>query len=217
MMQPDRLPLSPMTRRSLALLARTGLLGLGAAAALSLAGCAVQMPFQAPAEKAGKTTVYQNERFQADETFSRLFDGSVEDTCEAARRALLSQGYVISPTPANAVPASSNNSAVTGRKHFQPDGDVHVEISFNVVCAPDGRQDQVTTAFVSAQQDRYSLKKSSNSTSIGVSALGSISVPMSSTDESLVKVASETIPAGAFYDRFFSLMQRMLGERVADK
>jgi len=182
-------------------LARPSFVVAGLAASL-LSGCGL---FGGAAKP---SAVYQSERFQSDETFSRLFDGNVDDTCEAAHRALLSQGYVITQAP----PGSVN-----GRKRFQPDGDVHVEISFNVVCVPDGRQDQITTAYVSAQQDRYTLKKSSNSTSIGVSALGSISVPLSSTDDSLVKVASETIPAGTFYDRFFALMQRLLGERAADR
>jgi hypothetical protein len=179
-----------------------------AACACLLAGCAINAPFSVQDATPPKSQVYLNERFHADETFSRLFDGAVDDTCEAARRALLSQGYLINDTP---------KGRVTGRKHFQPEGDVHVEISFNVVCVPDGQGDTLTTAFVSAQQDRYSLKKTPNSSSIGVSAIGSISLPLSSSDDSLVKVASETIPAGAFYDRFFALMQRQLGERAADK
>lgn len=152
--------------------------------------------------------VYKNERFQSDETFSRLFDGNVDDTCEAARRALLSQGYVI---------AKAQKGVLGGTKHFQPDGEVHVEITFNIVCVPDGRADAIATAYVSAQQDRYAVKRSTNPTSIGVSAIGSISVPLSSSEDSLVKVASETIPAGEFYDRFFALMAKMLREQTGDK
>jgi hypothetical protein len=30
-------------------------------------------------------------------------------------------------------------------------------------------------------------------------------------------VASETIPAGEFYDRFFALMQRLVKEQAAEK
>ncbi|MBT9490945.1 MAG: DUF2242 domain-containing protein [Paucibacter sp.] len=179
-----------------------------AACACLLAGCGIGAPFTGKDAKPPKSQVYLNENFHADETFSRLFDGRVDETCEAARRALLSQGYLITDTP---------KGRVTGRKQFQPEGEVHVEISFNVVCVPDGQGDLLTTAFVSAQQDRYSLKKSPNATSIGVSAIGSISLPLSSSDDSLVKVASETIPAGAFYDRFFALMQRQLGDRAADR
>lgn len=166
--------------------------------ALGLSGCGVL-----PAKSGPK--VYQGERFAAEETFSRLFDANVDDTCEAARRALLSQGYVVSKADAGLVRAS---------KHFQPNGDGHVEIAFNVVCVGDGAKQQVATAYVSAQQDRYALKKNPQAASLGVSALGSISVPLSSTEDSLVKVASETIPAGEFYDRFFTLMQRKLRENT---
>ena len=152
--------------------------------------------------------VYKTERFQSDETFSRLFDGNVDDTCEAARRALLSQGYVI---------AKAQKGVLNGTKHFQPDGEVHVEITFNIVCVADGKAESIATAYVSAQQDRYAVKRSTNPTSIGVSAIGSISVPLSSSEDSLVKVASETIPAGEFYDRFFTLMGKMLREQAGDK
>jgi hypothetical protein len=170
-----------------------------------MAGCGL---FSSNGGAAKPSGVYQNERFQSDETFSRLFDGGVDDTCEAARRALLSQGYVIN---------QAQSGLISGSKRFQPEGEIHVEISFTVVCVPDGKGGEVTTAYVSALQDRYAVKRSPNSTSIGVSAIGSISVPLSSTQESLVKVASETIPAGQFYDRFFALMQHMLREQRADK
>jgi len=169
-----------------------------------LAGCN-SMPPSSAEKAAGK--VYQRESFAAEETFSRLFDADVDATCEAARRALLSQGYVIS---------KAESGVVRGSKHFQPGGEMHVEIAFNVVCVGDGPKQQIATAYVSAQQDRYALKKSTQGASLGVSALGSISVPLSSSEDSLVKVASETIPAGEFYDRFFTLMQRMLRENTTE-
>ncbi len=168
-----------------------------------LAGCG---GLPKAADKSKK--VYQGESFAAEETFSRLFDAGVDDTCEAARRALLSQGYVIS---------KAASGMVQGAKRFQPEGEVHVEIGFNVVCVGDGPKQQVATAYVSAQQDRYVLKKNAQAASLGVSALGSISVPLSSTEDSLVKVASETIPAGEFYDRFFVLMSGMLRENTSEK
>jgi hypothetical protein len=148
-------------------------------------------------------SVYQQERFQADESFSRLFDANVKDTCEAARRALLSQGYIVN---------AARSDAITGSKRFQPDGEVHIEISVHVVCVPEGAEGAIATAYVSAQQDRYVLKKVPNNSSLGVGMLGSISVPLSSSEDSLVKAASETIPAGAFYDRYFALMQRLLSD-----
>ncbi|MBK7613563.1 MAG: DUF2242 domain-containing protein [Vitreoscilla sp.] len=174
-------------------------LTVAALACLTLAGC-----FATPAKK---VTVYQNESFESDETFSRLFDASPAAACEAARRALLGQGYLMSKVTVDAISAT---------KSFQPEGDVHVQIVFNVVCVPEGKAAKVATAYVNAIQDRYALKKTSNSASLGVSALGSVSIPLSSNDDSLVKVASETIPAGQFYDRFFTLMQRNLDEQVKE-
>ena len=39
---------------------------------------------------------------------------------------------------------------------------------------------------------------------------GSLSLPIGSSDDSMVKVASETIPAGIFYQRFFALVENYL-------
>jgi hypothetical protein len=153
-----------------------------------------------------KPSVYQQESFDSD-TYSRSFLATVPETCEAARRALLSQGYVIDRAAA---------AEVNGRKNFQPQGEVHVVLEFHVVCAPSSRSGSSAIAFVSALQDRYTLRKSNNSASVGVSAIGSLSLPVSSSDDSLVKVASETIPAGSFYDRFFTLMDRFLTQRAEE-
>lgn len=172
-----------------------GVVAALAAAALA-AGCGTP-----PA----KLTVYQNEGFEADETYSRLFDAPVARTCEAARRALLSQGYVLSVVKPD---------TINGSKRFQPQGDVHVQIEFHVVCAPDGPGARLATAYVNALQDRYTLKKNPNSASVGLAAIGSVSIPLAASDDSLVKVASETIPAGPFYDRFFALMHHYLREQA---
>jgi hypothetical protein len=164
--------------------------GLAALSAATLSGCS-----------STKQSVYQNEEFASVNTYSHTFAGSAAATCEAARRALLSQGYVIGEAKA---------SLVEGRKKFQPESDVHVQIEFHVVCAPDSQGSNSTTAFANAVRDRYSLKKSSNSASLGVGVLGSVSLPFGSSDDSLVKVASETIPTTQFYDRFFELVESYL-------
>ncbi|HEY9064299.1 MAG TPA: DUF2242 domain-containing protein [Burkholderiaceae bacterium] len=144
---------------------------------------------------------FQREEFQLNETFSRTFDANEAQTCEAARRALLSQGYVV--TIANA-------DLVNARKSFQPAPENHVEIEFRVVCTAQRKGSRPTLAFVSALQDRYALKKGSNSASVGVGVIGSVSLPFSSTDDSLVKVASETVTSANFYDRFFKLIGNYL-------
>lgn len=157
---------------------------------LAAAGCSSKKP-----------TVYEHENFDDAGTFSRSYPVSDAATCEAARRALLSQGYIIT---------SSDPKVISGHKSFQQTGETHMEISFNVVCAPDGSADKRTTMFANALQDRYALKKVNNSASLGVGVLGSVSMPIGSTDDSMVKVASETVASPKFYDRFFALVENFL-------
>ena len=72
----------------------------------------------------------------------------------------------------------------------------------------------VALVFVNAVQDRYALRKSNTSASVGVSALGSLSLPIGSSDDSLVKVASATLQDPNFYKRFFSVLERFLPEDI---
>jgi hypothetical protein len=145
--------------------------------------------------------VYSQEKFDAVSRHARSFGVSAAQTCEAARRALLSQGYLVQ---------RSNAELVDGRKSFQPSVDSHVEIEFHVVCASEGADR--STVFVNALQDRYALKKTSNSASLGVGPVGSVSLPFGTSSDSLVKIASETIPSGDFYDRFFALIEHQLAQ-----
>lgn len=148
-----------------------------------------------------KSHSQQHEEFGASGVFTRSFPGTEQSACEAARRALLSQGYVISDW---------KPSILKGRRKYQHDAEVHAEIEFNVVCVANSQGSNSTTIFANAVRDRYSLKKSNTSASIGVSAIGSVSLPFGSTDDALVKVASETIPTGQFYNQFFDLVERYL-------
>ncbi len=122
-------------------------------------------------------------------------------SCEAARRALLSQGYIITSSDAN---------QVAGNKSFQQNAENHLQISFNITCVPDSNDEQRSTIFANALQDRYALKKSNTSASVGVGVLGSLSMPIGSTDDSMVKVASETVSSPQFYDRYFALVENYL-------
>jgi hypothetical protein len=49
---------------------------------------------------------------------------------------------------------------------------------------------------------------------VGVGVLGSVSMPIGSTDDSMVKVASETVSSPKFYDRFFTLVEIFLPPEV---
>ncbi|WP_458128041.1 DUF2242 domain-containing protein [Pseudomonas sp. Z2-11] len=148
-----------------------------------------------------KAAIYEHENFDDSGTFSRTYPVTDVATCEAGRRALLSQGYIIT---------SSDPKLVSGHKSFQQTGDTHMEISFNLVCAEDGGPGHRATIFANALQDRYALKKTNNSASLGVGVLGSVSMPIGSSDDSMVKVASETVSAAKFYERFFALVEVFL-------
>lgn len=152
-----------------------------------------------------KTAIYERESFNDSGTFSRNYPVTDVASCEAARRALLSQGYIIT---------SKDPKMISGHKSFQQTGESHLEISFNVVCADDGRSAHHATMFANALLDRYALKKTNNSASLGVGVLGSVSMPIGSSDDSMVKVASETVSSPDFYDRYFSLVEVFLPKEV---
>ena len=155
-----------------------------------------------------KTAIYEHENFDDSGTFSRNYPVTDKTACESARRALLSQGYIIT---------SNDPKMISGHKSFQQTGESHLEISFNIVCADDGGSEHHATMFANALQDRYALKKVNNSASLGVGVLGSVSMPIGSTDDSMVKVASETVSSAQFYDRFFGLVEVFLPKLKEEK
>ena len=158
---------------------------------LVLAGCATHLK-----------PITQQEEFDSTGKYSRMFDASPADTCEAARRALLSQGYVIS---------HAAKELVQGQKNFQPENEIHVQMDIRVVCASESRDGKLSLGFVTALQDRYALKKSNTSASLGVGGVGSVSLPFNTGGgESLVKVGSQTIADNDFYESFFDLVKRYL-------
>jgi hypothetical protein len=133
--------------------------------------------------------------------YARNFNSSTTDSCEAARRALLSQGYLTT---------MARPDTVDGTKNFQPTGDSHVVVEFHVVCTPGEEAADTSIVYVNAVQNGFALKKSDTSASVGLSVLGSLSLPIRSNSDAMVKISSETIPSGKFYDRFFGLVDHYL-------
>lgn len=156
----------------------TGLLALG-----FLAGCG------APDE------VYKRETFELDSPYQFFTTVSVELACESARRALLGQGYIID---------SADAGSVKGKKAFLASMDESAVLEMNVVCIPRG---EGATIFANAVQALYSVKKSAQSASVGVPVLGSISVPLAGSKDSLVKVGDATVSDKEFYQRFFAVVE----------
>ncbi|HKT99205.1 MAG TPA: DUF2242 domain-containing protein [Paraburkholderia sp.] len=132
--------------------------------------------------------------------FSRGFNYASTDACEASRRALLSQGYMTT---------MSHNDTVDATKNFQPTIDQHIVVEVHVVCTP-ADATNTSMVYVNAVQNGYALKKSATSASVGLSILGSVSLPIHSNSDEMVKVSSQTIQSDAFYKRFFDLVGRYL-------
>ena len=184
----------PLSTRLLAHRAAAAPCALGLALCFALSGCG--------SSKERKLSSYAPESFASNDMHSRNYPASESRTCEAARRALLSQGYQVK---------DATSQEVSGVKSFQPENDVHMEVTLRVVCVKDARPSEAgSTAFVTALQDRFALKKVSNSAGVGVGVLGSISLPYSSSEDSMVKVASQTVTDERFYERFYALVERYL-------
>ena len=132
--------------------------------------------------------------------FSHGFNYASTDACEASRRALLSQGYMTTMT---------RNDTVDATKNFQPTVDQHIVVEVHVVCTP-ADATNTSMVYVNAVQNGYTLKKSATSASVGLSILGSVSLPIHSNSDEMVKVSSQTIQSDAFYKRFFDLVGRYL-------
>jgi len=84
----------------------------------------------------------------------------------------------------------------------------------NIVCLPETTG---STVFAPGRLSTYALKKSSSSASVGVSALGSISLPIGQSADSLVKISEETIDDKDFYRRFFAAVSNIQSEMQAGK
>ena len=173
--------------------------GLAVAAPLVLTACSgLGSSQQAP------LVDYQPESFGAS-SFSRHYAARPARLCEAARRALLSQGYMLTAAAAD---------QVTARKYFQPDAEHHVQLEFRVVCAPDASDSAASVAFASGLKDQYMMRKAKDSASLGVGGIGSLSLPIEGGMDALVKVSSETVVDRKLYERLFDLVGAHLSEAV---
>ncbi len=149
--------------------------------------------------------VYPDESFSYDSLFKLRTDGEVGMACESARRSLLGEGYLI---------ASATSEGVIGRKAYKSEGKENTFIEMNIVCLPEANG---STVFATGVLSTYALKMSSSSASVGLSALGSISLPIGQSADSLVKVSEETIDDKDFYRRFFAAVDTILSDLKAGK
>ena len=145
-----------------------------------------------------KDDSYKLEHFTPDSPFEQSFEISPGPACEAGRRALLSQGYLIDETKPDLVRA---------RKFFQPNRETQIQLTFSLSCLAEG---EGSVVFANVRQLREELKANAASTGLSVTGIGSLSLPFGGNNESLVKVGEETVTDAEFYGRFFALMQSFI-------
>lgn len=147
----------------------------------------------------GTSSVYKEETFSKETPYLKNFPKSASQACEAARFALLSQGYRIE---------FGDDLNLRAKKDFQPDDDINATIDFDVTCKATGSG---STVFVNAVETTYELKKTSGAASLSVSG-GGIALPWGKSTDALVKVAGKTIEDEKFYKRFFDLLATFLAK-----
>ncbi len=147
----------------------------------------------------GTKPIYRQESFDPKAPYQYRIPIAPNLACDAAKYALLSQGYAAEVVTAN---------QLKGNKSFQPDSDRHVIIDFSVHCVATRMG---TMLYANAIESRYDLKKSSQSAGINIASVGGITVPWGTSSESLVKVAGHTIDDPQYYKRFYDLVDQHLG------
>ena len=147
----------------------------------------------------GPRTYAGKEDFRADARHRRDFAATAVPICEAARRVLLGDGYIVEGS------AAQN---LAGAKEFQIEEHRHAILRLYVTC------DQRTggsTLFVTATEEHFDVKTSRQSTSIGVPLVSPISISSKSEVDNQVKIRGETVTDRAFYERFYRAVQQELG------
>lgn len=139
----------------------------------------------------GPRSYADKEAFRADTRYSRDFTVAPDAVCEAARRVLLRDGYIVEP---GAVPRLS------GVKEFQIDENQQAQLRLYVNCSP---RASGSTLFVTATEEHFDVKTSRKSTSVGIPLLFPVSISNSSEVDTQVKVRGETIKDKDFYERFY--------------
>lgn len=142
---------------------------------------------------------YAQDSFGGDSPYLKHVPDDTGLACSAAKRTLLGDGYTIE--------GSSAKGSFKGRKAYRINGDRSTFLEMSVVCLPD---QEGSTVFANGLITTYDLKKAPTSASIGFSVIGSVSLPIGQSVDSMVKVSDETITDRAFYQRFFASVEGRL-------
>lgn len=147
---------------------------------------------------AGPDSYARNEAFASDARYRRDFAVAAAPLCEAARRAMLGEGYIV---------ARPEEQRLLAGKKFQVDEKQHAILTLHVNCEPHGGG---STLFATATEERFDVKTSRQSSSIGFPVLAPLYFGTVIESDNQVKTRGETVTQGAFYERFYRAVQREL-------
>lgn len=140
----------------------------------------------------------QREEFAAEARHRRDFAVATAPLCDAARRAMLGDGYVVT---------RSEDGRLQGGKEFQVDDKRHAILNLYVSCEP---RTGGATLFVTATEEHFDVKAMRQSSSIGFPVLAPLYFGTQREADSQVKIRGETVTENAFYERYYRAVQREL-------
>jgi hypothetical protein len=140
----------------------------------------------------------ETEAFASDARYRRDFPVAAPSLCDAARRVLLGDGYIVTRT---------DKQGLVGGKEFQIDENRQALLNLYVNCEP--RADGATL-FVTATEDHYDVKATRQSNSIGFPILAPLYFGTVLESDNQVKTRGETVTRSAFYEHFYRAVQREL-------
>lgn len=145
----------------------------------------------------GNRTYAVKEDFQTDSRYRRDFSATAAPVCEAARRVLQGDGYIV---------VKGADHDLVGAKEFPIEENRQAQLRMYVTCSPRGKG---STLFATATEEHFDVKTSSESTSIGI-PLTPLSIGSKKETHALAKTHGETVTDYNFYQRFYRAVEKEL-------
>ena len=139
-----------------------------------------------------------NEEFASDARYHRDFSTNAAALCDAARRVLLGDGYLVN---------RSEDQSLVGGKEFQVEEQQHAILNVYVSCE---RRAGGSTLYITATEEHFDVKATRQSSSIGFPMIAPIYYGTQSEANGQVKTRGETVAESGFYERFYRAVQRQL-------
>ena len=139
-----------------------------------------------------------DEVFSSDSRYRRNFLASAPAVCDAARRVLLGDGYIVN---------RGESQSLVGGKEFQVKERQHAVLNIHVSC---DQRVAGSILFVTATEEHFDVESTRQSSSIGFPLVAPIYYSTQNEADRQVKIRGETVSESGFYERFYRAVQREL-------